>query len=107
MKKFVSALLALTMVFALAACGNANAQPEAPVAQPLTGTMEELVNKGVSTADKDERYQTYTELWKMVMDTKTILPVLHKGVGIAWSSNIVVPGLCPSYYHIDQWTWAA
>ena len=69
--------------------------------------MEELVDKGVGTAVKEERYKIYTELWKMVMDTKTILPVLHKGVGIAWSSNITVPGLCPSYYHIDQWSWAA
>jgi ABC-type transport system substrate-binding protein len=68
--------------------------------------MEQLVTDGVSTADKDQRYQIYTELWKMVMDTKTILPVLHKGVGIAWSSNIKVPGLAPSYYHIDQWSWA-
>ena len=47
MKKLMSVLLALTMVFALAACGNANAEPEAPAAQPLTGTMEELVNQVV------------------------------------------------------------
>jgi len=48
MKKFMSVLLALTMVFALAACGNQEpAAPEAPAAQPLTGTMEELVNQVV------------------------------------------------------------
>lgn len=48
MKKFMSVLLALAMVFALVACGNANNENEAPAADAsvkLEGTMEELVNK--------------------------------------------------------------
>ena len=52
MKKFISMLLALVMVFSLTACGgNANAETEAPAeapaAQPLAGTLEELLNQVV------------------------------------------------------------
>ena len=49
MKKMISMLLALTMVFALAACGGNNtpAATEAPTeaAKHVDGTMEELLNK--------------------------------------------------------------
>ena len=49
MKKFMSVLLALAMVFALAACGNATNKNETPAETPaaanLEGTMEELVNQ--------------------------------------------------------------
>ena len=68
--------------------------------------LEELVDAGVATADVKERYDIYTELWSIVMDTKTIYPILHSGVGIAWSKNIDLGGICPLYYHIDQMTWA-
>ena len=50
MKKFISMLLALVMVFALTACGGtANTETQAPTepALSLTGTMEELVNQVV------------------------------------------------------------
>lgn len=42
----------------------------------------------------------------MVMDTKTIYPILHTGVGVAWSQNINVPDVPPLYYHIEKMTWA-
>ena len=49
MKKFMSVLLALAMVFSLAACGNATNKNETPAETPaaanLEGTMEELVNQ--------------------------------------------------------------
>ena len=68
--------------------------------------MEDLVDAGVATADTQERYDIYTELWSMVMDTKTIYPILHTGVGVAWSQNINVPDVPPLYYHIEKMTWA-
>jgi len=40
------------------------------------------------------------------MDTKTIYPILHTGVGVAWSQNINVPDVPPLYYHIEKMTWA-
>ena len=44
MKKIISAILALTMLLALTACGG-NTEPEAAPVQPVEGTMEELLNK--------------------------------------------------------------
>lgn len=64
------------------------------------------MDAGVATADTKERYDIYTELWSMVMDTKTIYPILHTGVGVAWSQNINVPDVPPLYYHIEKMTWA-
>lgn len=68
--------------------------------------LEELVDAGVATADTKERYDIYTELWSIVMDTKTIYPILHTGVGVAWSQNINVTDVPPLYYHIENMTWA-
>ena len=47
MKKMISMLLALTLVFGLAACGNNTPATDAPAqdAVKVEGTMEELVNK--------------------------------------------------------------
>lgn len=68
--------------------------------------IESLVDAGVATADVAERYDVYTELWAMIADTATILPIAHAGCGIAWSRNITFDGLCPTYYHIDSFHWA-
>ncbi len=68
--------------------------------------MEELVDAGVATADTQERYQIYTELWKMVMDTDTDLPLYHKASCTAWSSRLVVPSVNPTWYHLNQFSWA-
>mgnify|MGYP001035169404 FL=1 len=42
----------------------------------------------------------------MVMDTKTLYPVLHSGIGVVWSKNINVDTVPPLYYHIERMTWA-
>ena len=68
--------------------------------------LEELVDAGVATADVDERYDIYTELWKIVMDSDTDLPLYHKASCTAWSSRVVVPTVNPSWYHLDQFSWA-
>jgi len=68
--------------------------------------LEELVDAGVATSDEKERYDIYTELWSIVMDTKTILPLYHMPVGIAWSKNITVDNVNPTYYHITDFHWA-
>lgn len=67
--------------------------------------LEELVGLGVSTADVKERLGYYTELWSMVMDSATILPLIHNPVGIVWSSRIDPGGLCPTYYHLYNFSW--
>lgn len=67
--------------------------------------LEELVDQGVATADVPTRYELYTELWSIIMDSATILPLYHNPVGVAWSSKIN-PGLInPTYYHITDFAW--
>lgn len=68
--------------------------------------IEELVDAGVATADVPERYRIYTELWKIVMDSKTMLPLYHNAVGVAWSKHVNVGDICPTYYHLDAFSWA-
>lgn len=68
--------------------------------------MEDLIDKGVATTDTDERREIYTELWSYAMDTKTILPLYHSAVGIAWSDRINVEKLNPTYYHLTDFSWA-
>lgn len=46
MKKFLSVVLALTMVLSMAACGKKAEETEAP-ALSVSGTMEELLNKTI------------------------------------------------------------
>ena len=46
MKKFLSVILALTMVLSMAACGKKTQETE-PAAQSVAGTMEELLNKTI------------------------------------------------------------
>ena len=68
--------------------------------------LEELVDLGVATADTAARYDIYTELWSIVMDTKTILPLYHQATGIAWSDRINVETINPTYYHLVDFSWA-
>ncbi len=67
--------------------------------------IESLVDAGVATADQNERYEIYTELWDMIMDTATILPLYHSAVGIAWSDRIDIGAVNPTYYHLDDFSW--
>ena len=62
--------------------------------------MEKLVDQGAATADVDKRRATYTELWSMVMDTATILPCLHRPVGVVWSKSLAIGQPVPTYYKI-------
>ncbi len=62
--------------------------------------MEKLVDLGASTADTAKRRGYYTELWSLVMDTATILPCLHRPVGIVWSKNLAIGQPVPTYYKI-------
>jgi hypothetical protein len=62
--------------------------------------MEKLVDEGAAVADIPKRRDTYTKLWSMVMDTATILPCLHRPVGIVWSKNIAIGQPVPTYYKI-------
>lgn len=67
--------------------------------------IESLVDAGVATADVQERYDIYTELWSMIMDTKTILPLYHSATGIAWSERVDIGEINPTYYHLADFTW--
>jgi peptide/nickel transport system substrate-binding protein len=62
--------------------------------------MEKLIDEGAATADIKKRRGFYTQLWSMVMDTATILPCLHRPVGIVWSRNIAIGQPVPTYYKI-------
>ena len=67
--------------------------------------IEELVDLGASTADMDQRMEYYTELWSMVMDTATILPLINRPVAIVWSDRIDIGEPVPTYYKIKNFTW--
>jgi len=51
--------------------------------------MESLIDQGAATSNIPKRRGLYTQLWSMVMDTATILPCLHRPVGIVWSRTEV------------------
>jgi peptide/nickel transport system substrate-binding protein len=66
--------------------------------------LEQLVDLGVSTVDVAKRRAYYTELWTIVMDSATILPVLHRPVGIVWSKSLGIGKPVPTYYKIRTFT---
>jgi peptide/nickel transport system substrate-binding protein len=66
--------------------------------------LEALVDLGVSTVDVAKRRGYYTELFKIVMDSATILPVLHRPVGIVWSKTLNIGSPVPTYYKIRTFT---
>ena len=68
--------------------------------------IENLVDQGVLATDTKERYDIYTELWSMIMDTKTILPLYHGAVGIAWSDRVKIDSINQFYYHLTDISWA-
>jgi len=69
--------------------------------------IEELVALGAGTADQTQRLTYYTELWSMIMDTATILPLINRPVAIVWSTRINIGDPVPTYYKIRNFTWAA
>ncbi|MEG0923421.1 MAG: ABC transporter substrate-binding protein [Anaerovoracaceae bacterium] len=67
--------------------------------------FESLLDDGVGTTDTKERYDIYTELWKEIVDTNTILPLYHSSTGIAWSSRVNIGAVNPTYYHLNDFKW--
>ena len=67
--------------------------------------LEQLVDLGVSTVDVNERRTGYTELWSIVMDSATILPVLHRPVAIVWAKDLNIGKPVPTYYKIRTFSW--
>jgi peptide/nickel transport system substrate-binding protein len=67
--------------------------------------IEELVDLGVSTSDIQKRLGYYTELWKIVMDTATILPVHHMPVGVVWAADLEIGDPVPTYYKVRNFKW--
>ncbi|MDR3669742.1 MAG: ABC transporter substrate-binding protein [Holophaga sp.] len=62
--------------------------------------FENLIDLGAATTDTGKRRGYYTQLWSGVMDTATILPCLHRPVGIVWSKNLNIGQPVPTYYKI-------
>ena len=69
--------------------------------------IEELVALGAGTADETQRMTYYTELWSMIMDTSTMLPLINRPVAIVWSERINIGDPVPTYYKIRSFSWAA
>lgn len=67
--------------------------------------IEELVDLGVSTVEVDQRRAYYTELWSIVMDSATILPVLHRPVAIVWAPDLNIGKPVPTYYKVRTFSW--
>lgn len=67
--------------------------------------IEELVELGAGTADQTKRLEYYTELWSMIMDTATILPLINRPVACVWSSRINIGDPVPTYYKIRNFSW--
>ena len=67
--------------------------------------IEELVTLGAGTANEEERMVYYNELWKMIMDTTTILPLINRPVGIVWSDRLDIGAPVPTYYKIRHFSW--
>lgn len=69
--------------------------------------VEELLDLGVATSDVEQRKEYYTELWSIIADSATIFPYLHMPVGVVWSDrvNIDPADLCPTYYHLYDYSW--
>lgn len=67
--------------------------------------IEALVDQGVATSDVKARNGIYTQLWAIIMDSATILPLYHNPVGVAWSARIDPGAINPTYYHIADFKW--
>ncbi len=67
--------------------------------------IEELVDLGVSTVEVDQRRTYYMELWSIVMDSATILPVLHRPVAIVWAPDLNIGKPVPTYYKVRTFSW--
>jgi peptide/nickel transport system substrate-binding protein len=62
--------------------------------------MESLIDQGAAVSDTAKRRAIYTQLWSLVMDSATILPCLHRPVGIVWSKKLSIGQPVPTFYKI-------
>ncbi len=67
--------------------------------------IEKLVELGAAAADTNERLKHYTELWKIIMDSATIDPLLHRPVAIVWAKGLNIGKPVPTYYKVKDFSW--
>ena len=67
--------------------------------------IEQLIEQGAAAADTNERLKDYTELWKIVMDTATIDPLIHRPVAIVWAKGLNIGTPVPTYFKVKDFSW--
>jgi len=67
--------------------------------------IEKLVELGATASDNNERLKHYTELWKIVMNSATIDPLLHRPVAIVWAKGLNIGKPVPTYYKVKDFSW--
>ena len=67
--------------------------------------IEKLVELGATASDNNERLKHYTELWKIVMNSATIDPLLHRPVAIVWAKGLTIGKPVPTYYKVKDFAW--
>ena len=67
--------------------------------------IEKLVELGAAASDNNERLKHYTELWKIVMDSATIDPLLHRPVAIVWAKDLNIGKPVPTIYKVKAFSW--
>ena len=67
--------------------------------------IEYLVEAGAAVADLDSRMTYYNELWTMIMDTATILPLINRPVAMVWAEDLDIGDPVPTYYKIKNFSW--
>ena len=67
--------------------------------------LEELVDLGTGTSDVQKRQGYYTELWRIVTDSATILPCHHMPMGIVWAPKLEIGDAVPTYYKVRNFSW--
>lgn len=66
--------------------------------------MADLIDISSATLDPVERIKVDQELNDMIMDTATIIPVLHKVHAYVWDKNLNVVNM-PTNYQVYDWSW--
>lgn len=67
--------------------------------------IEQLVDQGAAASENSERLKYYTDLWKLVMDTATIDPLIHRPVAMVWAKGLDIGTPVPTYYKVKSFAW--
>lgn len=67
--------------------------------------IEKLVELGAAASDNNERLKNYTELWKIVMNSATIHPLIHRPVAIVWAKDLNIGKPVPTIYKVKAFSW--